>query len=296
MQILITGATGFLGSHLAEKLIKSGHKIFILKRSFSNLWRIKHFLKDIVCYDVDKSDITKPFVENKIDVVIHAATVYGRQQENISEIVESNLCFPLSVLKTAAQFKTRVFVNTDTALSRNLNNYTLSKKQFVEWMQKYSDRMKIINLKFEHLYGEKDDASKFIPYLIRELLFRAKEIKLTKGEQKRDFIYIKDAVEAYNRVLLSCRKAEKGFYDYIVGSGEARTIKEIVNLIKTIAGTTDTVLNFGVLEYRKNEAMESCADISKINKETGWQPKISLETGLTRTVRWYKDNLEKMYG
>jgi CDP-paratose synthetase len=69
--ILLTGATGFLVSHLLEALIKEGYQVVILKRSLSNTWRIDHLLDRVVSYDVDKQPLKTAFEQQKIDTVIH---------------------------------------------------------------------------------------------------------------------------------------------------------------------------------------------------------------------------------
>jgi nucleoside-diphosphate-sugar epimerase len=291
--ILITGATGFLGSHLVKALFDSGYDIVVLKRSFSNIWRIKDVLNELIFYDIDKTALEVPFKENKIDCVIHTATLYGRQGEKASEIAEANLIFPLKLLEIAVSFNTDTFFNTDTILYKSLNYYSLSKRQFVEWLKPFHDQIKIFNLKLEHMYGEGDDFSKFIPFVIRELLLKAKEIRLTKGEQKRDFIYVEDVVNAFVNIISQSDKFSKGFYEYQIGSGIASSIKDIVVLLKSLTQNEETYLNFGALPYRENEIMESRANIVKIKKDIGWEPKIPLKDGLKRTVCWYRSSIGK---
>jgi len=98
MTVLLTGANGFLGSHLLKRLVNKGYNVVILKRSFSNTWRIKSYLDKIKSYDIDIIGIEKPFEEQKIDIVIHTATNYGRKKESVSDVVETNLIFSLKLL------------------------------------------------------------------------------------------------------------------------------------------------------------------------------------------------------
>ncbi|KAA0257626.1 NAD(P)-dependent oxidoreductase [Deferribacter autotrophicus] len=286
--ILITGATGFLGSHLTEQFLKDRYKVIILKRSYSNIWGIKDFIKDIIFYDIDRIDLETVFKENKIDFIVHTATLYGRKNERISEIVKANLNFPLEILELAVKFNIKYFINTDTTLPKNTNSYSLSKYQFKEWLFLFSDKLKVLNIKLEHFYGEKDDKTKFVIWIIEQLTNNVKEIKLTQGEQKRDFIYIEDVKTFYSFLLQSIENFGNGFYEYEIGSGKATTIKELVLKIKELTGNTETNLNFGAIPYRKNEIMFSQADISKAKKDFGWEPKYSLEKGLKRTINWYR--------
>ncbi|MDA3835748.1 MAG: NAD-dependent epimerase/dehydratase family protein, partial [Spirochaetales bacterium] len=147
--VLLTGASGFLGSHLLEALLRDGYDVVILKRSTSDVWRIRHLLNRVRSYDVDKVPIGKAFEDQQIDAVIHTACHYGRNSDPISTVVESNLMFGLRLLEVAIFFKTATFFNTDTLLQKHLNIYTLSKKQFVEWLLQQSDKIQVVNLKLE---------------------------------------------------------------------------------------------------------------------------------------------------
>ncbi len=75
----MTGATGFFGSHLLPTLIKKGYDIIILKRSFSDTWRIQNAISQIKNYDIDKVDIKKIFNENEIEGIIHLATTMAEK-------------------------------------------------------------------------------------------------------------------------------------------------------------------------------------------------------------------------
>lgn len=136
------------------------------------------------------------------------------------------------------------------------------------------------------MYGPKDDSTKFIPFVIEKMLKNEKQIDLTKGEQKRDFIYVEDVVRAYLTLVKTIDKLDKKYYHIEVGTGKPTTIKDIVLLIKMLTNS-DIKLNFGTLPYRKNELMYSSANIDFI-KKLGWEPKVSLEEGLKETISYYK--------
>ena len=95
MQILLTGATGFLGSHLLEALIREGYKVVILKRSTSDVWRIAHLLDQITSLDVDKEPIETAFYRDRVDTVIHTACHYGRNSDSSCSVLDTNLMFGL---------------------------------------------------------------------------------------------------------------------------------------------------------------------------------------------------------
>jgi nucleoside-diphosphate-sugar epimerase len=287
--ILLTGATGFLGSHLLEALIKEGYKVVILKRSFSNTWRIDHLMDKVKNYNIDIIPFEKAFEEQKIDVVIHTATNYGRNNENVSKIVDVNLMFSLKLLETATYFNTNTFFNTDTLQYKYLSNYTLSKKQFIEWLKTFGEakKIKVVNLRLEHMYGPGDDAKKFVVWLMGQMLSNTAEINLTKGEQKRDFIFIDDIVNAYMLLLRQTERLPQ-VSEFDVGTGKQISIKEFVLKLKDTVESIynkpiSTKLNFGAIPYREGEMMEVVEDVNPLF-DIGWKPNFILADGLKLVV------------
>ncbi|MCL4480233.1 MAG: NAD-dependent epimerase/dehydratase [Candidatus Thermoplasmatota archaeon] len=294
--ILLTGATGFLGSHICHELIRNGYNVIALKRSFSNIWRIKDILHEIRVYDIDKEDLKVAFTTNKVDTVIHTATNYGRGSKSFLDVFESNVSFPLKLLNLSLEHNVNSFLNTDSFLNRDtiiyeyLNFYSITKKQFVEWLRVVSGRLRVFNIRLEHLYGEMDDDKKFIPMLILKFLNNSKSIKMTAGDQERDFIYVKDVVRAYIDILQRKDSFDLGFHEYSVGSGESVKIKDVVLMLKKLSCNEVTKLKIGEIPYRKNEIMYSKADLEKIRNEIGWSHKYSLKEGLQKTLYWYKNS------
>ena len=156
-RVLLTGATGFLGSHLLEALLNKGHEVVILKRSSSNIYRIQNKIDNVISYDVDLQPLDLAFEEQEIDVVIHTAGRYGRDGCSITKIIESNVMFGVKLLDACQKYNIDTFINTDTLLQSCVDNYSLSKKHFSDWLKQCSDEVQIINLKLEHMYGIKDD-------------------------------------------------------------------------------------------------------------------------------------------
>ena len=111
--ILLTGAPGFLGSHLLKRLLKDNYNVIILKRSFSNTFRIADLLTDIKQYNIDLINLEDVFKENKIDTVIHCATNYGRNNESHLNILQSNLILPLTILHYNGPVLCKVILESD---------------------------------------------------------------------------------------------------------------------------------------------------------------------------------------
>jgi nucleoside-diphosphate-sugar epimerase len=104
--------------------------------------------------------------------------------------------------------------------------------------------------------------------------------------QRRDFIFIEDAIDAINTILVAESSKPAGFENYDLGTGASTSIRELVETIKTITNSS-SILNFGILKRREGEFINSFADI-KLLKRLGWTQNTSLLNGLTATVNYYK--------
>lgn len=165
----------------------------------------------------------RAFEEHRIDAIIHLATNYGRNYRYLSDILESNLFLPMKLIDLGLQHGVTAFLNTDTfwdehiELPLGLKYYALTKKDFLKYAHLAIEdhgTMKFLNCKIEHLYGPRDDIKKFLPFVLASLIQNTPSIKLTKGEQKRDFIYVKDAVTAYACILENISRIDTLMEEY----------------------------------------------------------------------------------
>ena len=286
LKLIVTGASGFLGSSLALSFMKAGHKVALVVRPNSNLWRLgTETSKFLVVRCHNDNDIEQFIQTFDPFIVVHTACVYGRLGETITQISDSNLRFGLLLIQGLAKLNhSAVFVNTDTALNANINSYSLSKKHFAQWgelMVRLNNNLRFINVILQHMYGPEDDRHKFTSYVINTCRQNEEKLELTSGEQKRDFIFIDDVVSAYS-VLLNRYDELDSYSDVEVGSGVPMTVRNFVELVHRLTSSS-TCLLFGALPYRENELMFSCADLSIMNK-LGWQPHFSIRSGLMKTI------------
>lgn len=288
--ILLAGATGFLGSHLLEAFLAIGYRVVILKRSSSDTWRIRHLLADVKVYDVDTAPQENAFMGEEIDVVVNTVCHYGRNDAPLPEIVETNLMFGIRLLAEAERFGVGTFINTDTLLTKHLNIYTLSKKQFVEWLYQESKIIKVINLKLEHMYGPKDDTTKLVPWVISQFKAGVPEIKLTQGFQTRDFIYVDDVVNAY---LVTLEKADvlDQFSEFDVGTGKAVSVRYFLETLRAAYertfGSIPTKLAFGAIPYRDGEIMAIDVQNQPL-MNLGWTPQTAIYDGIANILEEHR--------
>ncbi|MBS7808570.1 NAD(P)-dependent oxidoreductase [Variovorax sp. PCZ-1] len=293
MKIVLTGGTGFLGSHLLIDLLENNHEVVIVKRTNSKLDRIAEQIDRVELIDIDQLDQVKLVATLRgVDAIIHTATNYGRGGESPSQVFDANTAFPLRLLDAGVENGVEIFINTDTVLDKYLNLYSLSKNQFLQWGTFFSRQQKLrfINLKLEHFFGAFDDKTKFTEFIFRSCYDNVQSISLTPGDQLRDFIYIDDVVAAYRCVLNAAFKNQPMFDEFEIGSGKPVPVRSFVELVH--AGfESSTALDFGALAYRDGEVMLSKADTSKL-RSLGWRCEHSLESGVRAVILQYK-NLER---
>jgi CDP-paratose synthetase len=281
-----------LGSALIKTCLERGINVGAIKRPGSNLWRLGRLSQSVRWYANDEAGLSAMFAPSeRYDAVIHAATDYGRDESSAARVVESNIVFPLRLLEGAHSRGVHAFINFDTFFSAHatsdsyLSAYSLCKKHFLEYAKSVTNGrlLTFFNLRLHHLYGPADGPDKFITKMLLAMLKNQSEIELTTCYQTRDFVFVEDAVNATLLLLLSIRQFPLGsFQDFEIGSGHPVTIKYLVSLMHQLTGSTST-LQFGKLPMREREILSACADIGPM-KTLGWEPSISLEEGLRRTI------------
>lgn len=271
MKILLTGANGFLGSRLLEVLMIN-HQVAVTLRKNSKTDRIQNILESeivkIIYTDVVSDEELEVFFQTeKFDLVVHCATDYGKQKESFYKVFDSNVLFPLKLLEIGLKYGLKYFINTDSYFNKKhltynaLPNYSKTKKLFLGYLKELGNKIIILNMRLEHIYGPNDNNDKFIPFLFNKLT-NNEQISLTHGNQKRDFIYIDDVVDSYIKVISILDKIQQPYFqDLEVGSGKSIELKEFIELMKTTLNSK-SILDYGAIDYRDDEIMNSFANAS----------------------------------
>lgn len=283
--ILLSGASGFLGSNLTKSLCKNYH-IIALVRSTSNLAKISHL--PIKIYNIDKVKLEAIFTKHRPQIIIHTAVCYGRAGEPLSHLAQTNLIFSLRLLELAVQFGAKIFINTDTLQHDNLSSYTISKKTLRDYLPHFSDNLNLINCRIEHIYGIGDGENKFIANLLSAFWRDIPRIPLTHGRQMRDFVYIDDVVSAYQIILDSAVKNPKNALQcYDIGSGDFVSVREFVEVLLAECKkykNISTMLDFGAIPYNDiGEISENLAPLINL----GFRAKYPYKLGIAILAKDY---------
>ncbi len=300
--ILLTGATGFLGSHILDKLVKNGYNIAILKRSWSDTWRINHLLDQIKIFNLDLTSLEKIFQSIKPEYVIHLATLYSKFDSDVdmNNMYRSNVSFPAELLEIGVKYGLKGFINTGTFFEydctqqpinennpiKPFNLYAQTKLDFELILKSYSEKININTFRIFSPYGERDN-NKLIPMLIQKALSK-QTIQLSDGMQKLDFIYALDVANAYIEALEFMPLKEKlGSYNvYNLGSGTPTSVREVVSVVEQNLGEH---LNIVWGDPSTVDIPIAYADLSKIKKELSWTPSYSIHQGIANTIDYYRN-------
>lgn len=302
MNILLTGANGFIGSHLTRKLIKD-HQLTILTRPSSDLTRIKPFLSELTNFELGSDqELDSLFSDSKFELIIHLATYYTKAHSQLSQMekmIESNLTFPSKLLELAIKHQVEGFINTGTCFEYQLathpidenqtiqpyNFYALTKNQFEQALQFYhhQHRLKTLSLRLFYPYGPNDNR-KLVTILL-ESLQTNQPIHISLGTQQLDYVYVTDIVDAY---LKSIQFISSDRYQnhqvFNIGEGKPKTVKQVAQTLNKLHGQE---LIFCDKPIPEQEIKYMVADISKAQQLLKWTPQYNLQKGLSESYHDY---------
>lgn len=288
MKILLTGASGFLGSALARHWGAVGHEVLGLVRSGSSLHRLATAGSSVRTAAAESPRELAAAVSGYIpDAVVHTACSYGRAGESPLQVFQANLALGITLMQAVLEADRRrtLFLNTGTVLGSDVSLYAMSKNQFSQWGSylaiQMPEALQFVDVRLQHMFGPGDDPSKFITHVVRNCAAHETTLALTAGTQRRDFIYIEDVVTAYD--ILLANASGLGTSEQIdVGSGYAPEVREVVSTIHRLTHSR-TSLDFGALALRTGEAMHCVADTNRMS-QLGWRAAYTLEAGLRKTI------------
>ena len=315
--VLVTGADGFIGSHLVEFLVSKGIKVRALSQynSFNN-WG---WLEDIECFneiEVVSGDVRDPFyckeIMRDVDCVFHLAALiaipysYSAPQS----YVETNITGTLNICQAATELGGIRLIHTSTSEVYGTAHYVpIDEKHPLQPQSPYSaskigaDAMAMSYFNaFElpltiarpfNTYGPRQSARAVIPTIISQIANGAKEIKLGDVSPTRDFNYVTDTCRGFIQ-LANCSDAIGKTVN--IGSNYEISVGDTLNLIKDLMKSDVTFITEDQrLRPEKSEVFRLWCDNSLINQLTGFKPELSIEDGLRETITWFlnPENLKK---
>ncbi|MBF0553522.1 MAG: SDR family oxidoreductase [Nitrospirae bacterium] len=318
-KILITGADGFIGSHLVESLLlKSCHvKAFVYYNSFNSWGWLDTLSKDtlrnieVVSGDIRDSDCVRSVMKN-IDVVFHLAALISIPFSYYSPgaYIDTNVRGTLNVLQACRDFNVeRVIVTSTSEVYGTAQYVPIDEKHQLQGQSPYSaskigaDKLaesfyrsfetSVVIARPFNTYGPRQSARAVIPTIITQLLSGNMEIRLGALHPTRDFNFVDDICKGFI-ALAKCDMAVGK--EINIGSGQEISIEKLVKLIAFLTNSKAEIISDDFRKRPTNSEVERLVCDNKLIKNlTGWMPEVSLEEGLTRTIEWFKneDNLLK---
>lgn len=221
------------------------------------------------------------------DAIIHTAGSYGRKGESWVDLLNANVQYGLALITGAlSSGKEQIaLINTSSALDSAVSAYALTKNQFSEWgkfaANNCPQNFKFIDVRLQHMFGPYDDTSKFSSFILNKCLNNEPSIPLTRGDQRRDFIYIRDVVSAYLKILDGIETLNY-FEEIDVGLGDAPPVRIFVEMVHRLT-KSQSQLEFGAIPIRPQEPTLCVADTTRL-RQIGWEPVYDVETGLKETI------------
>lgn len=310
-KVLITGAGGFIGSHLSEALVEKGCRVRSFVRYNSrNTWgwleNSSHRQGiEIVSGDIRDYDSVKDAMRD-VDIVFHLAALIGIPYSYVSSLayIKTNVEGTYNVLQSARELGTGKIVHTSTSEVYGTAQFvpitekhpinpqspyaaTKASADFLAMSFYRSFDMPISVIRPFNTYGPRQSARAIIPSIISQILTR-KELFLGSLSPTRDFSYVSDIVRGF----LSAASSKESIGQVInLGSGSEVSIEQLANEIMSLAKEEVKIsLDHQRVRPPKSEVEQLVADNTKAKRLIGWEPTVSLKDGLRNTVEWIRGN------
>lgn len=308
--MLVTGADGFIGSHLTERLLQDGYRVRALVQynSFNNrgnLEGLAHPRLEIVAGDVRDPDFCRHIVRGA-DTVFHLAALIAIPYSYVApdSYVDTNIKGTLNICQAARDEKVRRLLVTSTSEVYGTALYVPIDERHPRQPQSPYSATKIgadaIALSFYNAfdlpvtivrpfntYGPRQSARAFIPTVITQIASGMREIKVGDLRPSRDFNYVADTVSGFVDIADSDETIGR---ELNIATGKDVSMKETLELIADIMDAkVDFIVDPERIRPQKSEVMRLQGDSSLLQSLTGWRPKYSLREGLKQTVKWFVD-------
>jgi UDP-glucose 4-epimerase len=303
MKILVTGGAGFIGSHIVDRLVQEGYEIAVVDNLSTGKRRHVNRAAKFYRTDIRSWWLERVFRRERPVVVCHHAAqmdVRCSVRDPVFD-AETNILGTLNVLRHAIKYGVRkvLFASSGGAVYgeteklpvsedhpvRPASPYGISKAVGDEYLRYFreADGLEFVSLRYANVYGPRQDPhgeAGVVGIFTQKMLLGEQPIINGNGRQTRDFVYVDDVVEANVAAL---NKAAHGIYN--VGTGRETSVNELFSLL---AGLINPAIREVHGPAKKGEQQRIALDASKFHRELDWEPKVSLEDGLARTVEYYR--------
>ena len=298
MRVLLTGATGFIGSHVARELLRRGNQVTALVRKESDLWRIQDESSSLSFIEGDLESGEIPDLSaSSPEICLHAAWYceagdYRDSPRNSAWVSSSmkllqNLsqvgCKRAVIAGSCFEYAPGPGLLAESARLEPLNTYAAAKHSLHLLAERFcgASGLSMAWARIFYLFGPTESEKRLVPHVARKLL-AGESCPLTSGKQVRDFLHVADVAGAL------CDIAESEVSGAVnIGSGIPVTVAEVATEIGRQIGKPE-LLDFGAQAPVERDPPFICADSSRLKRETRWQPQYDLRSGIADTIEWWR--------
>ena len=290
---LVTGATGFVGSHLVSKLLEASWQVAVVVRPGSDVQSLQAKNRAIIVHvhDGTTEGMLAIMGEARPTVVFHLASLFlsEHQTKDVVSLVQSNVLYGTQVVEAMARHGVRFLVNTGTSWQHYenreyspVNLYAATKQAFEDVLQYYVEAcgLRVITLSLFDTYGPDDPRPKLMN-LLKRVASENLPLAMSPGGQCIDLVHVVDVVRAF---MVAAERLLTGQVEeherYTVSSGEVLQLRELVDRIEKMLGR-ELPITWGGVPYRRREVMVPCSGPALI----GWAHEITLANELQEIFR-----------
>lgn len=309
-RVLVTGGSGFIGSHLVHRLLAEVAEVAVLVR-YNNVMKNERLREPweslhIIEVDLRNRGALAAIRQFAPEIVFHLAAYnhVGESFRQVEECFDVNAKGTANLLDLCGEVDTFIYVSTsevyghqaeapfvETMCPQPLSPYAITKyagEIYCRMKQRIGDRPRIVILRPFNAYGPYQSTKAIIPELILNAL-RGHPIRVTKGEQTREFNYVENVVDG----LMAAAQHPEPIDEVLnLCSGEEVAIADLVRKIAELTSSRSMV-EIGALPYRPTEIWRLCGDATRARQLLGWRPRINLDEGLQLTIDWYRQYLRQ---
>lgn len=306
--ILVTGAAGFIGSHLVRYLLNKGKRISILVKPSTDLWRLKGIIKEVWCVFADLTDfdnLKKQIKEVSPSGVFHlaASNIASGVISSNEDVIRINILGTVNLIQALEDVEYEFFINTGTFLEYGTKDgavnesdpcsppelYSITKLAASLYCQSIarSAGKPIVTLRVFTPYGPMLQIGRLVYELINRAL-KNEDIQLTNPNVTRDFIYVEDLVGLYLEAAERAAVYRGNIFN--AGTGRAVSLGYLSDYVLKLLNSKSTI-KWGAFRNVSYDADIWQADMTKTYSRFIWRPTYSFEEGIKRTVEWLKNNV-----
>jgi nucleoside-diphosphate-sugar epimerase len=295
-KIIVSGATSMIGQAIIRCALQQGIEVLCLVRKNSDRAETLPVSSGLKIQNIDLGDYENAEIDAGYDAFFHLAweKTYVSTRDDVNTQLK-NVEYTLAAIRLAKKAGCTVFVGAGSQAEYGIASAPLKPDTPIDPQSGYGiakytagklGRLLASQLEIRHIwfrilsaFGPFDGKNSLVMQVINELR-QGHSPELTKCEQVWDYLYCDDAARAF---LMAAANGIDGKV-YTLGSGKPRLLSEYVNSIKSIVNP-NAAIQFGKKDYYPHQAMYLCADISDLRRDIGWEPEISFEEGIRRTLR-----------